>query len=112
MQNISLDHINPSDLKNFLRKICIVSSRHVREDKYLGTATKEMLRARVQELEKELRQIREEKDSALKENRDKINELNIDLLSIKTKINELLQAKKEKEMRVKNLEIKLRKNSS
>ena len=84
----------------------------MREDKYLGTATKEMLRARVQELEKELRQIREEKDSALKENRDKINELNIDLLSIKTKINELLQAKKEKEMRVKNLEIKLRKNSS
>jgi len=84
----------------------------VREDKYLGTATKEMLRARVQELEKELRQIREEKDSTLKENRDKINELSIDLLSIKTKINELLQAKKEKEMRVKNLEIKLRKNSS
>ena len=111
MQNISLDHIEPSQLKNFLKKICIVNNRHAKEDTYLETEDKEMLRVRVQELEKELQQTREEKCRILKENRNKIDELNTALLSVKTEINELLQAKKEREMRVKNLEMGVRKSS-
>ncbi len=109
MQNTSLANINPLYVKNFFRKLCVASSRCVREDKYLETATREMLKARVQELEEELQQIREEKDMALKENRNKIDELNLALLSIKTEVNELLQAKKEKEMRFMNLSGRIRK---
>ena len=108
MQNISLEHINPSNLKNFFRKLCIASSRYTEKYNYPKTAAKEMLRARVQELEEELQQTREEKDEALEENRNKINELNLAVLSIKTEINELLQAKKEKEIRMRNLDSKVR----
>ncbi len=108
MQNTSLEHINPSHLKNFFRKLCILSSKYAEKDNYLETATEEMLRARVQELEEELQLAREEKDKTLEENRNKINELNLAVLSIKTEINELLQAKEEKELRMKNLDRKMR----
>jgi seryl-tRNA(Sec) selenium transferase len=111
MQNTSLGYIEPSQLKIFFRKLCIVSGRYAEEDNYMETATKEMLKARVQELEEELQQIREEKDMAVKENKDKINELSLALLSIKTEINELLEAKKEREMKVKGLERRMRKTS-
>ncbi len=88
MQNTSLEHIDPSNLKNFFRKLCIVSDRYAEENNYPETATKEMLRARVQELEEELQLAREEKDKTLEENRNKINELNLAVLSIKTEIND------------------------
>ena len=47
---------------DFFRKLCIASSRYAEKYNYPETATKEMLRARVQELEEELQQIKEEKD--------------------------------------------------
>lgn len=108
MQNTSLEHIRNLQLKNFFRKLCIVSRRHAEKNNYLETATKEMLKSRVQELEEELQQIREEKDMTLKENRNKINELNLAVLSIKTQINVLLQDKNEKEIRMNNLSRKIR----
>lgn len=109
MQNISLDHIDLTNLKNFFRKLCLVSARYTKKDKYIETVTKEMLKVRVQKLEEEVHKAEEERDRALEENRNKINQLNGALISVKTKMNELLQAKKEKAIRTRNLEKKIRK---
>ncbi|HJO02252.1 MAG: hypothetical protein QGI89_00695 [Candidatus Woesearchaeota archaeon] len=109
MQNISLDHTDIANLKNFFRKLCLVSTRYTKKDKSTETATKEMLKIRVLELEEEVHKAKEERDKALEENKNKINQLNGALISVKIKMNELLQAKKEKEIRTRNLERKIRK---
>ncbi|MAH01808.1 MAG: hypothetical protein QF798_03960 [Candidatus Woesearchaeota archaeon] len=109
MQNISLDSIDSANLKNFFRKLCLVSTRYTKKDKYIETATKEMLKVRVQKLEEEVHKAKEERDKALEENRSKINQLSGTLISVKTKMNELLQDKKEKAIRTRNLERKIRK---
>jgi len=107
MQNYSLDGINPLFLKNFLRKLCIVVSRYSNKDKILETATKDMLTVRIMELEEELHQTRQERNTILHENRNKIIELNSSLLSIKTQVNKLLEAKRKREERTEYLEKKI-----
>lgn len=122
MQNASLDNINPSNLKNFFSKLCIVNDRYAGRElaaynvniefgqlkKYKSShiTTEKMLSSKIQKLEEELQQTREEKNRALGENRNKINELNDALVSIKTVIHELLEAKKQ---RIRHLERKIRK---
>ena len=102
MQNTSLDHIDHLRLKNFFRKLCIVSVRRAKKGhaaSELGTQfdneTERELRIRIKQLEEELRQAVEEKNSALKENRNKIRKLSIALLSIKTEVGRLIKAKEE-----------------
>ena len=122
MQNASLDDINPSNLKNFFKELCIVNDRYagrelavydrkiefVQLKKYKSShiTTEKMLSSKIQKLEEELQQTREEKNRALGENRNRINELNDALVSIKTLIHEMLEAKKQ---RIKHLERKIRK---
>tara|TARA_Y100000310_G_scaffold332054_1_gene406869 strand:+ start:698 stop:1066 length:369 start_codon:yes stop_codon:yes gene_type:complete len=111
MQNASFDGINPSDLKNFLRKLCIVSNRYTKKDEKLETANKELLMARIHELENELHKTKGEKDAASKENKDKIDELTASLLSIKTRMDGLLEAEEEekaKEANIRHLENKIK----
>ena len=112
MQNTSLENISVSNLKNFLIKICI-ANKYAKKDFAAGNlelenAAEKELRCRIQQLEKELRQTTEERDKVLKENGDSINELGIALLSIKTRMNEILEAKKEREDKIKQLEAKIR----
>ena len=119
MENISFDKINPSSLKNLFRKLCMVSnwyakknninsnlshSEKVKKHYNLDTATGKKLKARIQQLEEDLLKTSEERDAALEENRDRIKELEVALLSIKTKIEKMILAKKEKEKRIKYLE--------
>jgi len=151
MQNASLDNINPSNLKNFFKELCVVYSRNVEKEediqdrgiefeqlkkyksshiptekmlrsrvqhlegelneqfkKYKSShiTTENMLSSKIQKLEEELQQTREEKNRALGENRNRINELNDALVSIKIVIHELLDAKKH---RIRHLERKIRK---
>ena len=107
MQNISLDDIDASNLKNFFRKLCSVSSKY--EDTSLDKSTKDILRVRIKQLEEELQQAIEENNKILKDNRRKINELNFSLLSIKAKVNELLQDRKRRDIRIRSLERKISK---
>ena len=106
MQNISFDNISPSDMKDFLKKLSVVSNRHANEDKISGTAEERKLHTRIYELEKELQKTKKERDEAVEENRIKINELNDALVSMKTLIHKLLEDKKQ---RIRHLEGKIRK---
>lgn len=109
MQNISFDNINASNLKSFFRKLCSISSRYENEDVILEKSTKDMLRVRIKQLEEELKKAIEGKNKVLKENRSRINELNFSLLSIKAKLNELLQDRKKRDIRIRSLERKISK---
>ena len=81
----------------------------IQPKKYEGpyTPTERALRTKIQQLEHELQQTRKEKNRALTENRNKINELNIALLSIKTQIKEIIHYKKERDKRLRGLERKI-----
>ena len=96
--------------RNFFRKLCI-AYRNLSHDDFPETDSKEMLKTKIRELEKELKLAREEKDNALSENRNKIDELTVALLSIKTKVNELVQAKREKEKRLRDLSGRIRREA-
>ena len=106
MENISLDNINPSNLKYFFRKLSIINSRHTNKDKIYMVKKERKLQAKVHRLEEDLHKTRKERDLALRENRNKINELNDALISMKATIHKLLEDKKH---RIRHLERKIRK---
>jgi len=99
MQN-SLDAINPSDLKDFFRKLSVVSNKHQTS----GTPTEKKQQSRIHQLEADLAKTERDRDKALGENRSRINELNDALVSMKTIIHEMLEAKKH---RIQHLERKI-----
>jgi|TARA_B100001964_G_scaffold29367_1_gene29964 hypothetical protein len=111
----SWNDISHSNLKKFVRKLCIVINRSSEKEHYaddLGiplenVSTKEVLKAKIQHLEHELQKTKKEKDNALNENKKKIDELNIALLSIKTQIKEIIHYKKERNKRLRSLEKKI-----
>jgi len=107
MQN-SLSSVNPSDLKNFLKKLCIVSKRYGKEIdaarklqiKTSGSSEIEIEKSlldKVNRIEQDLLRINENRDKMLKEDEDKIDKLNATLMSVQAEISRLVQAKKEKE---------------
>ena len=104
MQNVSMDTINPSNLRNFFEKLCKVSYRHESRGKHPIIVEDVKLYSRVKSLENELVKTKEERDQALMENRNKIDELNSALVSMKSIIHELLEAKKN---RIQHLERKI-----
>ena len=98
MQNPSLENISTSSLKNFLIKLS-AANKYAKKGFAAGNlelenAAEKELRCRIQQLEKELQQTREERDNALEGNRNKICELSNALSSVKTTMIELLEAKK------------------
>ena len=132
MEQRSLENINPSQINNFFSKLCVISNRyakkqhdtalfskvrkmHLRKVSKLKSkirvemATEMELREKIQGLELELQQTRQDRDHALEENKKQIHELNVSLLSIKTRMNEIHDHKKERERRVRELERKIRK---
>jgi len=108
MQNISLDNINPSDLKDFFKNLSVVSTKHEHEHEHQhqisGTPTEKKLQSRIHELEADLAKTKRDRDHALGENRSRIKELNDALVSMKTIIHEMLEAKKH---RIRHLERKI-----
>jgi hypothetical protein len=119
-QHISLENIDPLKVKALFRKLCIVGNGYAKKEHYIHdlgiqpkkyggpyTSAERALMAKIQQLEQELQQTRKEKDKALIENRKKVNELNIELLSIKTKIKELIHYKQERDRKLRNLEKKI-----
>ncbi|MBI2651021.1 hypothetical protein HYX01_00970 [Candidatus Woesearchaeota archaeon] len=113
MENISLSNLSRKD---FLRRICVIASRHSKKDNSLKageikkakTALEKEMMEKIHGLEMELQAAKEEKERALNENRNMINELNAQLLSVKIKIDDLIAQKKEREAKIRNLERKIR----
>ena len=144
MEQHSLERINSSQIKDFFRSLCMVSSRYEKkehpayetlkhlENKHFKTsenqrfsvpqkskrfsreinkseaAIEKELKDKIFQLEHELHQTRQERDKSIGENREQIHELNVSLLSIKTRMNEILEHKKQRERRVRELERKIR----
>ena len=69
------------------------------------------LRQYIQELEEQLREAKQERDSAVQENRARISDLNMALLSVKTKMESYFHAKMERERRIRDLEKKINQKS-
>ena len=111
MQNISLENINSLNIQDFFRKLSVVYNRKIsprcisRDEISKAVAEEEKLQVKIHNLEEELCKTTWERDRALGENRDKINELNEALVSMKRLIHELLESKKQ---RIRHLESKIR----
>tara|TARA_Y100000310_G_scaffold264740_1_gene275480 strand:+ start:185 stop:550 length:366 start_codon:yes stop_codon:yes gene_type:complete len=111
----SWNDISHSNLRKFVRKLYTVINRSSEKEHYaddLGiplenASTKQVLKTKIQQLEHELQKAKKEKDHALNENKKKIDELNIALLSIKTQIKEIIHYKKERNKRLRSLEKKI-----
>jgi|TARA_B100001971_G_C17878289_1_gene376765 hypothetical protein len=111
----SWSDISHTNLKKFVRKLSIVANRSAEKENYThdtgiplkNVSTEKILKTKIQHLEKELEQTKIEKDKALNENKKKIDELNIALLSIKTQIREIIHYKKERNKKLKSLERKI-----
>lgn len=83
------------------------------EKKILGhtraeTAKEKGLLEKIDELEHELQQAKQERDNAIEQNRKQIHELNDALLSIKMRMENLIEHKKEREERIMELEKKIK----
>ncbi|MBN4049132.1 hypothetical protein JYT91_00775 [archaeon AH-315-M20] len=126
MQQYPLEHINPSQVKNFFRSLCVVSNRYAHKEQAVShrhitklkkhpkikeseAVIEKELEVKINQLEQELHQTKQERDKAVDENKKQIHELNVALLSIKTRMNEILEHKKEREKIVRELERKIRK---
>ncbi|MBI2208741.1 hypothetical protein HYU50_04555 [Candidatus Woesearchaeota archaeon] len=83
------------------------------EKKILGykraeTAKEKRLSEKIDELEHELQQARQERDNAIEQNRKQIHELNAALSSIKMRMETFIERKKERETRIRELEKKVK----
>ena len=143
MEQHSLEQVNPSSVKHFFGKLCLVTGRYAKKHhavnhlqqhldqikkhpvgkklhpKYVkelklrindvldaerkisssGTAEtfhERELNLKVEELEQELRKTRGERDKAVGENKENISDISAALLSIKKRLNVLIQAEKPK----------------
>jgi len=146
MEN-SIEHLNPSQLKRFVKKLCLVSNRYSKKQKALSdlnshlkklsksskpselktkidnvlTTEKQILKSktskshdedlkkRIHKLENELKEVTKEKDDAINKNKGQISELTISLLSVKTRLSNFIEEKKERD---KKLERKIKRKVS
>ena len=129
---MELDYIHPSRIKDFFRHICAISPRYVKKShprefassderhltvvpvkKYkkesLKTNDANQLKSRINELEERIEHLTLERDTAIEKNKIKIDDLNLALLSIKTKVQDLLHLKSMRERRIRELEHKINK---
>ena len=118
--SISFNDAKLPNARKLLKSICIISRGYAEKDqlmhkigiepkKYEGpyTATEAALSARIRQLEEDLLKTSEERDSALEENKAKIDELRIDLLSLRESIKKIIKSKLAKEKRLRQLEEKI-----
>ncbi len=120
MESVSFTNASLPNARKLLKNLCVISYRDsekarfmqgygVEPKKYEGpyTAAESALRARIQQLEEDLLKTSEERDSALEENKARIDELRVELLSLREAIKKLLRAKMAKEKRVRQIEEKI-----
>ena len=129
---MELDYIHPSRIKDFFRNICAISPRYVKKNhpiesagsgerhltvvpvkKYkkesLKTNDANQLKSKINELEEHIEHLTLERDTAIEKNKAKIDDLTLSLLSIKTKVQDLLHLKSMRERRIRELENKINK---
>lgn len=98
-----------SQLKSKINEV-LGSEKKILGNKKLQATKENELIGKISSLERELEQARLERDNALEENKQKIHELNIALLSVKTRMEKLIEHKREREKRIRELEKKINKN--
>ena len=129
---MELDYIHPSRIKDFFRHICAISPRYVKKNhprefvnskerhltvipvkKYKKESLKSndanQLKSRINELEEHIEHLTLERDTAIDKNKAKIDDLTLSLLSIKTKVQDILHLKGMRERRIRELEHKINK---
>lgn len=127
-----LENIHPSQIKDFFREICKITisqqkkyhqfshqniklqkEKEIPFQKYkkgkFQSENVDELKQHIKELEQQLQETKQERDRAIEQNRNKISDLNLALLSIKTKTEELLHIKRQRERRITDLEKKISK---
>jgi len=129
----SFEHLDNSQVKRFLKQLCVVINRpkqshHVvskpivksnlskkpdlkqtKELIYHDPRVEDEFKTRIHFLEEALEKTKQERDNALEENKIQIRELNLALLSIRTRMSEFIKAKNEREKRVEYLEKRINK---
>ena len=113
IQKYSKGKLDTDDIPRLKSKIneVIESERRILRRNQQESAGKTESAGRIHQLEHELEQVKIERDRALEENKEKIHELNIALLSIKTRMENLIEHKREREKRIRELEKKISKKS-
>jgi len=122
-QHISFNDIHKPQMKNFFKKLVMITHGHSKKERYIAgiqpkqykgayTKAEKVLRAKIELLEDELSQTSVERDAALEENRRRIDDLNLALLSVKEGMEKLIKSKKQKERRIRQLEEKINKTVS
>lgn len=119
-QDIPFNNLSPLKVKNLFRKLSIASGSYSKSKNYTGnistqaeeelrqySPTEKALMEEIKDLKQELQETREEKDRALDGNGKKIDELNLALSLIKSEIKQLIQYKKERNSRLRDLEKKI-----
>ena len=99
---------HPKELVNSEQRLPAVFSKKYKKDS-LKTDDANQLKARINELEDHIEQLTLERDTAIDKNKAKIDDLNLALLSIKTKVQELLHLKSIRDRRIRELEHKINK---
>ena len=118
--DVSFSHASPSKIKGIFKKLSAISDSYsdkehyfddfgINPKKYEGpyTQAEKVLRARINQLEEDLLKVSEERDVALEENRKRLDELNISLLSVRENLEKLRKVKEKKEKRIRQLEEKI-----
>lgn len=109
IQKYSKGKLDMADIPRLKSKIneVLESERRILSLKQQGSAKETESARKIKELEHELGQVRTERDRALGENKEKIHELNLALLSIKTRMEKFIEHKREREKRIRELENKI-----
>jgi len=112
--------MNKPQVDNLFKKLVLISSGLAKKNNYISslgiqpkhyegpyTSSERTLRAKIQQLEEGLLKTSEERDTALEENRRKLDELNMTLFSVREGLEKLIRAKRHKEKRMMLIEEKI-----
>ena len=118
--SVSFNDAKLPNARKLLKSICVIGRGYAEKEqlihkigiepkKYEGpyTQTESALRQRIEQLEEDLLKTSEERDSALEENKAKIDELRMELLSLREAIKKMLREKLAKEKRLRQIEEKI-----
>ena len=121
MENaISFEGIKTSNAKNLLKKICVITcgseeksnflhDLNIEPKSYSGPYTKseQALKTKIIQLEQDLLKTSHQRDMALEENRRRVDELKMSLISVKETLRKIIRVKSRKDKRIRMLEEKI-----
>tara|TARA_Y100000310_G_scaffold241784_1_gene245864 strand:- start:26787 stop:27200 length:414 start_codon:yes stop_codon:yes gene_type:complete len=119
-QYVSFEGIDKPHINNLFKKLVLIGNGLAKKSSYIAklgiqpkhyegpySKSEEILRAKINELEEDLLKTSEERDAALEENRRRIDDLNLALLSVKEGLGKIISDKRKKEKRIRLIEEKI-----